>query len=192
LATLDAQRVVGTDQHGFARSGTNKGWAQAPADRRHYRQPERQDGAKRGARGYDAGKKIKGRKRHVAVDTSGFLLCVIVHSASLQDRDGAKQVIAYLAAFFSFIKIIWADGGYAGKLVSWVYEHLGWALTIVKRSDTAKGFVLLPRRWVVERFFGWLMFDRLHARDYHHNPRSSEASIYASSVRLLLRRLTRG
>jgi transposase len=129
------------------------------------------------------------RKRHVALDTLGNLLCVIVHSAGIQHRDGAMMVIAKLYHLFSFNKLIWADGGYAGKLVLWVYENLGWNLSIVKRSDKAKGFILLPRRWVVERFFAWLSFDRIPSKDYHHNPRSSESAVYASSAKLLLRRL---
>ncbi|MGP4105113.1 IS5 family transposase [Nonomuraea sp. KM90] len=101
--------------------------------------------------GYDAGKKLKGQKRHVVVDTLGLLLCVMVTAASVQDRDGAHPVLARLREKFSTIGLVWADGGYAGQLVTWAGQVLGLAVTIVKRSDDLRGFVVLPRRWVVER-----------------------------------------
>jgi len=107
-------------------------------------------------RGDDAGKQVKGRKRHIVVDTLGLILAVVVHAANIQDRDGAKLVLARLAGGFPRLRLIWADGGYAGKLVGWVMEHQGWTVAIVKRAVGEKGFVVLPRRWVVERTFGWL------------------------------------
>jgi transposase len=97
------------------------------------------------SRGYDAGKKINGRKRHIAVDTLGLLLCVIVTNASVQDRDGAKPVLTLLAASFRRIRLVWADGGYAGKLLAWASEQFHLRVQIVKRSDDATGFVVLPR-----------------------------------------------
>jgi hypothetical protein len=99
------------------------------------------------SRGYDAGKKINGRKRHIAVNTLGLLLCVIMAATSVQDRDGAKPLLELLAASFRRIRLIWADGGYAGKLLAWASERLHLSVQIVKRSDDTTGFVVLPRRW---------------------------------------------
>ncbi len=107
-------------------------------------------------RGYDAGKKIKGRKRHILVDTIGLLLMVVVHTANIQDRDGAKLVLEQVKGTFSRLQLIWADAGYSGKLVDWTKVVCGWVLEIVKRSDDVKGFKVLPQRWVVEQTFGWL------------------------------------
>jgi putative transposase len=145
----------------------------------------------RGVRGYDAGKKIKGRKRHILVDTMGFSLMVIVHAADIQDRDGAKLVMEKYIGKSSRMSLIWADGGYAGKLIDWVKEHCGWVLEIVKRSDDVKGFQILPRRWVVERTFGWLGRYRRLSKDYEGLPESSESMIYAGMIHLMLKRLAR-
>lgn len=107
-----------------------------------------------GTRGYDMGKKVKGRKRHILVDTLGLLLIVVVHTASIQDRDGAKLVLGQVPGRFPRLARIWADSGYAGLLVHWVKESCRCALEIVKRSDKRQGFEVLPHRWVVERTFG--------------------------------------
>lgn len=144
-----------------------------------------------GTKGFDAGKKVKGSKRHILVDTLGLLLCVVVHAANIQDRDGAKLVLSKAKKLFPKLQRIWADGGYAGKLIAWVRSVCGWALEIVKRSDTAKGFVLLPRRWVVERTFGWLSQCRALTRDYEYHAETSEALIQVAMIHLMLRRLTR-
>ena len=109
-----------------------------------HRQPERQDDGKGSSRGYDAGKKVKGRKRHIVVDTLGLILDLVVHPADVQDRDGGKLVLEKLDKRFPLLKKIWADGTYAGKLVDWAKEFGEWVLEIVKRSDGAKGFELLP------------------------------------------------
>jgi putative transposase len=109
-----------------------------------------------GVRGYDAAKKVKGRKRHILVDTIGLLLIVVVHTANIQDRDGAKLVLEQVKGTFSRLELIWADAGYSGQLVDWVKAMRGWILKTVKRSDNVKGFHLFPHRWVVERTFGWL------------------------------------
>jgi len=101
--------------------------------------------------GFDGGKKIKGRKRHVAVDSNGWLLAVLVTAASVQDRDGGHRLVALLRERFSTITLVWADGGYAGRLVAWAAAVLALSVTVVKRSDNQRGFVVLPRRWVVER-----------------------------------------
>jgi putative transposase len=144
-----------------------------------------------GVRGYDAGKKVKGRKRHILVDAMGLLLMVVVHAASIQDRDGAKLVLVKVTERFPRLQLIWADGGYAGKLVEWVKTICQWTLEIVKRSDGVKGFQVLPRRWVVERTFGWLGRYRRLSKDYEGLPETSEAMIYATMVHLMVRRLAR-
>jgi putative transposase len=142
-------------------------------------------------RGYDAGKKIKGRKRHILVDTLGLLLFVMVLSADIQDRDAAKLLFDKIKARFLRLKLIWADGGYAGKLVEWVKQFCHWVLEIVKRSDDVKGFVLLPHRWIVERTFGWLNRWRRLSKDYERLPETSEALIYATMSRIMVKRLAR-
>jgi putative transposase len=119
----------------------------------------------------------------------GLILAVVVHAASVQDRDGAKLVFEQVRSSFSRLKLIWADGGYAGKLVDWVESVCGWVLEIVKRSDDAKGFVVLPRRWVVERTFAWLGRYRRLSKDYEELTRSSEAMIYLAMIHLMVRRL---
>ncbi len=142
-----------------------------------------------GTRGYDAGKKVNGRKRHIAVDTMGLLLAVIVTGASVQDRDGAKPLMELLSAACHRIQLVWADGGYAGKLVLWAKETLGLALTIVKRSDDAKGFTVLPRRWVVERTLAWIARHRRCVRDYERLPAHHEAMIRWTMIRITSKRL---
>lgn len=145
----------------------------------------------RGERGYDAGKKVKGRKRHILVDTLGLLLMVVVHTADIQDRDGAKLVLQrMLVKGFGRLQLIWADGGYRGQLVKWVQTVLCLVLEIVKRNDDIKGFQVLPRRWVVERTFGWLNRYRRLSKDYEGLPATSEAMVQATMVNLMVRRLT--
>ncbi|MFI7636092.1 IS5 family transposase [Nonomuraea sp. NPDC049400] len=141
--------------------------------------------------GYDAGKKLKGQKRHVVVDTLGLLLCVMVTAASVQDRDGAHPVLALLREKFSTVRLVWADGGYAGRLQVWARQVLGLAVTIVKRSDDLRGFVVLPRRWVVERTFAWLVRCRRLVRIYERKPEHHEAMIWWATVHQMTRRLTR-
>jgi transposase len=143
------------------------------------------------SRGFDAGKKINGRKRHIAVDTLGLLLSVVVTAASVQDRDGAHRLLALLRERFSTITLVWADGGYAGRLVSWAHTVLALTLTIVKRTEDTTGFVVLPRRWVVERTFGWLMRYRRLVRDYERRPEHHEAMVLWATVAIMTRQLTR-
>ena len=145
-----------------------------------------------GSKGYDAGKKVKGTKRHLLVDTIGLLLGVVVHPANIQDRDGAKLTLSQARTLFPKLRLIWADGGYAGKLIEWTLRACGWILAIEKRSDTAKGWVLLPRRGVVERTFGWLSRCRALARDYEFHAETSEALIQVAMIHLMLRRLAKG
>ena len=144
-------------------------------------------------RGYDAGKKVTGIKRHILVDTMGLLLIVVVHIASIQDRDGAKLVLEKVSTRFPRLKRIWADGGYSGKLIDW---HPGGTrntcqavLEIVKRNADLKGFKVLPHCWVVERTFGWLNRYRRLAKNYERLPESSEAMVQIAMMGLMLRRL---
>ncbi len=144
-----------------------------------------------GVRGYDAGKKVNGRKRHVLVDVIGLLLMVVVHAANIQDRDAAMLVLGKAEGKFSRLQLIWADGGYAGKLIDWTKQFCNWILEIVKRSNDVKGFQILQRRWVVERTFGWLNRYRRLSKDYENLPETSESMIYAAMSHLMVKRLSR-
>ncbi|MCC4771285.1 IS5 family transposase [Methanosarcina sp. DH2] len=144
-----------------------------------------------GVRGYDASKKVKGRKRHILVDTIGLLMIVVVHTANIQDRDGAKLVLEQVKDSFPRLKLIWADAGYSGQLIDWVNSVCGWILEIVKRSDDVKGFQVLPRRWVVERTFGWLGRYRRLSKDYERLTESSQAFIYAAMIHIMIKRMER-
>jgi putative transposase len=145
----------------------------------------------KGVRGYDPGKKIKGRKRHLLVDTMGLLLRVLVHGANIPDREGAKLLLAQAQPHFPRLHLIWADGGYAGQWIGWVWWACGWVLQIVKRPRGVRGFQVLPRRWVVERTFGWLGRYRRLSKDYEELTETSEAMIYAAMVHVMVRRLVR-
>lgn len=142
-----------------------------------------------GIDGYDAGKKVSGRKRHLLVDVMGLVLTVVVHSAGIQDRDGAKLVFERIRNRFARLQLIWADGGYAGKLVTWVKEACHCDMEIVKRNDELKGFHVLPRRWVVERTFGWLGRYRRLSKDYEFHPETSETMVHIAMINLMVRRL---
>ena len=146
-----------------------------------------------GLRGFDAGKKITGRKRHILVDTLGFLLGLKVTQADVQDRDGARLLLwSVLSVAFGWIKLIWADGGYSGQLVDEVASlprHRNVKLEIVKRSDSGKGFKVLPKRWIVERTFGWLIQSRRLVRDYEVKISHSESMIYLSMTKRMLNRI---
>jgi len=142
-----------------------------------------------GVRGFDGGKLISGRKRHILVDTCGLLLALAVTSAAVQDRDGARLLLQNLAGFCKKLRLIWVDGGYRGPLVDWVAETFRFRLSPVLRPKGQKGFVLLARRWVVERTFAWFGFHRRLSKDYERLPESSEAFIYITMTRLMLQRL---
>jgi putative transposase len=142
--------------------------------------------------GFDAGKKVTGRKRHLVVDTLGLLLRVVVTAGDVQDRDGAQIVLQGLAEqeeLIQRLKLIWADGGYRGTLIAWVEEVLGCKMEIIEKPDGQVGFQILPKRWVVERTFAWLIRQRRLARDYQRLPETSEAFIYIAMIRLMVRRL---
>jgi transposase len=143
-----------------------------------------------GPRGYDAGKKIKGRKRHILTDTIGLPVGMIVHGADVQDRDGAPDLLASVRRLYPWLRHVFADGGYAGDKLKGALEGLGnWTIEIVKRSDAAKGFLLLPRRWVVERTIAWLNRNRRLAKDVEATIESSVTWLYIASVKLMSRRL---
>lgn len=149
-----------------------------------------------GVSGFDAGKKIKGRKRHAVVDTIGLLFGLlfglVVHAADIQDRDGAPAVLKSIRHACPWLRHVFADGGYAGPKLRGALDKNGeWTIEIVKRSDTAKGFEVLPRRWVVERTFAWLGRCRRLAKDWEQSIASSEAWINIAHIRLTTRRLAR-
>ncbi|MEV7905868.1 IS5 family transposase [Streptomyces anulatus] len=146
----------------------------------------------RDSRGYDAGKKINGRKRHLVVDTRGLPLLVMVTPASLTDRDAAKELLFRLRLMHPEITIVWADSAYAGKLVTWAKKYLSLTIKTVSRPKDASGFIVLPRRWVVERTWAWMMHARRHARDYERLVQHSETLITWAAITLMTRRLTRG
>lgn len=121
----------------------------------------------------------------------GLLLGVVVHSASIQDRDGAKLLFEKVKDKLKSLKLVWADGGYAGKLIEWVKESCFWVIEIVRRHDDLKGFHVLPRRWVVERTFGWIGRYRRMSKDYEYLVESSEAMIYLTMINIMVRRLAK-
>ena len=143
-----------------------------------------------GPRGYDAGKKVKGRKRHILTDTQGLLVGAVVHTADVQDRDGAPQVLAAIRTLCPWLRHVFADGAYAGEKLETALTGKGeWAFEIIKRSDTAQGFEVLPRRWVVERTFAWLNRNRRLAKDFEETIESSTAWLFLASVQLMARRI---
>lgn len=145
-----------------------------------------------GISGFDAGKKVKGRKRHILTDTCGFLIFILVHAADIQDRDGAVDVLAAVRTRFPWLRHMFADGGYAGDKLRSALVGMGkWTIEIIKRSDRVKGFEVLPRRWVVERTFAWLGRCRRLAKDWEKSIASSNAWALIASIRMLTRRTAR-
>ena len=145
----------------------------------------------RDSRGYDAGKKINGRKRFIVTDTLGLLITVVVCTASMQDRDGAKPVLlqAYLS---SPVRFVFADTGFAGRLLEWTARILRTTIHIVRKPAGQQGFAVIPRRWAVERTLAWLTAHRRLARDYERDPAVSEAMIRWAAINTMTRRLARG
>ncbi len=143
-----------------------------------------------GIKGFDAGKKVKGRKRHLVVDTLGLVMAVVVTSAGVQDYHGAKPVLATIRGRCPRLKVVWADAIYEKQwLIEWVRNECGWELVIIKRSDGEKGFKLLPKRWVVERTFAWLGRSRRLSKDYEKLPETSEVMIQMAMIHIMVRRL---
>jgi len=141
--------------------------------------------------GYVAGKRIKGRKRHLLVDTLGLVLGVVVTPASTTERAGAQILLGQVLGWFTWLRILWVDGGYSGKTFAHRVKGLRRKLvaTVVKRSDHLAGFKVLPRHWIVERTFGWLMHQRRLVRDYETTEASAAAWIYIAMIQIQLRRL---
>lgn len=167
-----------------------------------------------GIKGYDGGKKVKGRRRHVLVDTQGLLLKVSVQAGNVSDREGGKVLLLGLTGLFARLTHLFVDGGYKGSWVAWVKETFGWSVEVVQHPYAGKSgfylpagqdlspeqlamlkghrtFKVLPRRWVVERTLAWINRSRRHSKDYEHLPESSEAFIYAAMIRLMLSRLVK-
>jgi putative transposase len=141
-------------------------------------------------KGYDGGKKVQGRKRHIVTDTMGFILAIVVHSADLQDREGARLVLQELRFKFPRLRKILADGGYTGEqLAQWMVQVTGWILEIVAKVAGIGGFNVIPQRWVVERTFGWFNFNRRLAKDYEINTECSTAFIHLTMCRIMLNRV---
>lgn len=132
---------------------------------------------------------MSGRKRHIVVDTLGLLLAVVAHPADIQDRDGARLVLARLLGRFPRLRVIWADGAYGGKLVQWAGTVGGWTLELVRRPAQQRAFQVLPRRWVVERTFGWLNLQRRLSKDYEALCETTESWIYIAMTGVMLKRL---
>jgi putative transposase len=154
-----------------------------------------------GVHGDDGAKKIGGRKRHILVDTTGLLLKAHVHAADISDRDGARLLLDGVGGEFPRLQHMWADMGYRGKVVEWIKERLNWTVEIVKQPRRwfrvpegeevpfVPAFVVLPRRWVVERTFAWMGRYRRMSKDYEYLTTSSESFIYAAMIRRMLKRL---
>jgi len=141
------------------------------------------------SRGFDAGKKIQGRKRHILVDTLGLIMVLVVTTANVQDRDGLKKLLRIFGIQRKKLRKIWVDGGYRGAVIEWVKARFRYSLEVVLRSDDVKGFVVLPKRWIVERTFAWLNNHRRLSKDYERFTKTSETIIQIAMIRLMLRRL---
>lgn len=141
------------------------------------------------SRGFDANKKIQGRKRHILVDTLGLLMTVVVTTACVQDRDGLKKLLRSPGVHRKRLRKIWVDGGYRGEIINWVKARFRYCLEVVLRSDDQSGFVVLPKRWIVERTFAWLNNHRRLSKDYERFTETSETIIQIAMLRLMLRRL---
>jgi len=143
-----------------------------------------------GIKGFDAGKLVKGRKRHILVDTLGLLIAVVVTSAKVQDYHGAKPVLEEVKGRCPRLKVVWVDGIYEKQwLIDWARVECGWELQVIKRTDKEEGFKVLPKRWVVERTFAWLGRYRRLSKDYERLPETSEAMIQMAMIHIMLRRL---
>jgi transposase len=143
-------------------------------------------------RGFDAGKKVKGRKRFLVTDTLGLLLAVHVMTASIQDRDGAKRPLLWARLDHPSVRKVWADQGFTGRLVDWTAQILGRELEIVRKDPGQRGFRVQPKRWAIERTFSWLTAHRRLARDYEHHPARAETMIRWAMISVMVRRLARG
>jgi len=189
------ERSLGAHPRGALCGGARSGGARGEPDGGYYRQPERQGGSKRGSaldpQGFDAGKKVTGRKRHILADTLGLLLGVSVLPAGIQDRDGARDLLRRVRRRFPFITRVFADAGYQGpKMAKAIAATGSWKIEIVKRSELHR-FVVAPKRWIVERTFAWISRNRRLARDFERYATTVAAFVRLAMIRLMLKRLTR-
>ena len=192
FSSMAKRRTLGTHQQLVARESAAKVWQKSQASTSILDSQSAKTSEGGSECGFDAGKKVTGRKRHTLVDTLGLVLKVVVTAGNVQDRDGAKSLLSAISTEVDVtkrLKLIWADGGYRGELISWVEETFGWKLEIVEKPKDKKGFHILPKRWIVERTFAWLVRQRRLARDHERLPETSEAFIYVAMIRLMLRRL---
>ncbi len=188
---MDKKRILGADSRPPAQRRAKKnGRDEEPSALIIDSQSVKSDPWAEGV-GYDAGKKIKGIKRHVVVDVLGLLIGVIVHSADLQDRDGAKLLVLRIKDRLPRVKLVWADGGYRGPLIEWFKDEADWTLEIVKRDDDLSTFKVLPHRWVVERTFGWFMFWRVLNRHHERKHDTAEANLRVVMTKNMVRFLAR-
>jgi transposase len=166
-----------------------------------------------GPHGYDGGKKLNGRKRHIIVDTTGLVLKVVIHAADIQDREGVQLLLEPIKGVFPRMKKVWVDQGYTGKGREWIEQEMGWEVEVVRHAPRPrgmwvwpgmeiseemlaafrrpKGFRHLPRRWVVERTFAWIGRNRRMSKDYEYLPSSSESMVQLSMIRLMVKRLAK-
>lgn len=191
LPALGSRRDVGTDRQRVAARPAGGAGAAGGTERGGAGQPDGQDDRKRGPRGYDAGKKTTGRKRHALVDTEGFLTELVVHPANVSESAGAKLVLTKAKATGRALAKIWVDGGYQAGMVAWAQAELGYPLEVVARPPGSQGFAVLPRRWVVERSFAWIGRYRRLSKDYEAQTETSEAMIWAAFGTTMLRRLAK-
>jgi putative transposase len=140
-------------------------------------------------KGYDGNKKVNGRKRHIITDTLGFLMGIVIHDANMNDREGAKLVLKNVQHKYPRLKKIIVDQGYTGELIDWTMRVFGWVLEVVVKVAGLSGFNVLPKRWVVERTFGWFNFQRRLSKDYELLPCCSEAMIRLSMIRIMLNKI---
>jgi putative transposase len=140
-------------------------------------------------KGYDGNKKVNGRKRHIITDTLGFLMAIVIHDANINDREGAKLLLKNVQYKYPRLKKIIVDQGYTGELVEWTMRVFGWILEVVVKVAGVSGFNVLPKRWIVERTFGWFNFQRRLSKDYELLPCCSEAMIRLSMIRIMLNKI---
>jgi transposase len=184
VLALAQLRLVGTGQAPTAPTRACASGTQARSNPGNHRQP-----VKTGQRGYHGGKKTNGRKRHLAVDTMGWPLAVAVHAAGIADTRGAHLVLIRLFLILPQLLKILVDGGYKQSIIDWGKAMFGYLIEVVKRPNLHT-FKLLPKRWIVERTFGWFNWQRRLSKDYEHNPKTSEAMLHFISRSIMLRRLT--
>ena len=186
---------MGANSQRIAIAGTDRGRQGAQSVGGHHRQPEREDDGKRGIKGFDAAKRVKGRKRTLIVDTLGMIWSLVVHSAGLQDNDlgaAGAAMLQFSRQWIPRMQLIWCDSAYRGMMNLWA-EILGpWRVERVERPDGTKGFTKLPKRWVVERTLGWLTRYRRLSKDYEQQTSSSETMITIAMINLMIHRLRPG